>query len=210
MSQQHVTLVERFKAARQTQTLVERFKAKMAGPMVIGPGGLEKPKGSGLTLQEGAAYWLGASSSPQMVILTDVTDKMVSYKRYPFTGPAQKLERWIASDLLARGTAQHLKQYGSHMDPELKRSLESLLRGGKGRKEDPDDYRPVTITLAPADAQAGKDLWYAAEEYGGVGGEEQPDGTMHYLVDTQKKNVDQAKSDPRFKVLKVENRAHSE
>ncbi len=210
MSQQHVTLVERFKTARQAQNLVERFKAKTAGPMVIGPRGLEKPGGTELTLQEGAAYWIGHSSSPQMVVVTDVTDKLVKYKRYPFTGAAQSMERWIFADMAAKGSAQYLRSYGAHMDPELKRSLESLLKGGKGRKENMDDYRPVTMTLAPADSQGSNDLWYAAEEYGGVGGEHQDDGTMHYVVDTQQKSVEKAKNDPRFKVLKVVNRTQSE
>jgi hypothetical protein len=201
-------LVERVKAARQVQTLVTRFK--QAGPMVLGPRGLEKPVGTGLTLQEGAAYWMGASSSPQMVVLTDVGDKKVKYKTYPFTGSAKEIERWIAADLLARGSATHLRQYGSYMDPELKRSLESLLRGGKGRRENLDDYRPVTMTLAPADDQKGQDLWRAAEEYGGVGGEEQDDGTMWYIVDAQNRAVEEVKNDPRFKLIKVVNRSSAD
>jgi hypothetical protein len=205
-------LVARKKQAYAALRLVERFKGAKApsGPMVIGPKGLQQPGGKSLTLQEGAAYWMGASTSPKMVIVTDVTDDRVKFKSYPFTGGAQTLERWIAADLFAKGSETHLKQYGAYMDPDLKRSLESLLRGGKGRKEDMDDYRPVTMTLAPADDQKGEDLWYAAEEYGGVGGQTQDDGTMYYMVDTEKRNVEKAKNDRRFKVVKVENRSSAE
>jgi len=202
-------LVARKKQADSVQKLVDRFKGAKApmGPMVIGPKGLQQPGGTGLTLQEGAAYWMGASTSPKMVIVTDVTDDRVKFKTYPFTGSPQVLERWIAADLFAKGTETYLRMYGSHMDPGLKHSLESLLRGGKGRKEDMDDYRPVTMTLAPVDDQKGEDLWYAAEEYGGVGGQQQGDGTMHYVVDTEKRNVERAKNDRRFKVLEVKNRS---
>lgn len=200
-------LVDRQKHASRVQRLVERFKT--AGPMVIGPRGLQKPR-TEITLQEGAAYWLGASSSPKMVILTDVTDDRVKYKTYPFTGSAMTLERWIAADLLTRGTETHLKQYAAHMDPDLKRSLESLLRGSKGRKEDIEGYRPVTMTLAPADDQKGNDLWYAAEEYGGVGGLQQDDGSYLYEVNAEKRAVERVKNDPRFKLVKVENRSSAD
>jgi len=202
-------LVARKKQASVTLRLVRRYKEAL-GPMVIGPRGLQKPGGTDLALQEGAAYWIGASSSPKMVIVTDVNDKLVKYKLYPFTGGALTMERWIFADLAAKGSEQHLKQYGSHMDPGLKHSLEALLRGGKGRKEDIEGYRPVTMTLAPADGQAGNDLWYAAEEYGNVGGQHQDDGSMLYVVDCEKREVEQVKNDPRFKLVKVENRSSAD
>jgi len=195
----------RVAARHRHQTLLNRIaqRYRVAKGYAIGPGGLETPGGKNLTLQEGAAYWLGASSSPQMVILTDVTDDRVKYKTYPFTKGDQVMERWIAADLLARGTATHLKQYGSHMDPGLKRSLESLLAGGKGRKEDMDSYKPVTLVLTPADDMKGQDLWYAAEEYGGVGGREDAKEGYVYEVASSKGRAEQAKNDRRFKVLKV-------
>lgn len=198
-------LKSRVVARHRYQTLVNRVATRYReahGNAVIGPGGLEKPLGK-ITLQEGAAYWLGASSSPQMVILTDVTDNKVKYKTYPFNKGDQTMERWIAADLLTRGTATHLKQYGSHMDAGLKRSLESLLAGGKGRKEDMESYHPVTLLLTPADDMKGQDLWYAAEEYGGVGGREDEKEGYVYEVSSSKGGAEEAKSDRRFKVLKV-------
>lgn len=193
---------------RLVKTVVQRYKAA-AGRAVLGPGGLERPTGAGITLQEGAAYWLGASSSPQMVILTKVTDDKVRYKAYPFTGSDKGMERWIAADLLYRGSTTHLRDYGRYMDPGLKHSLESLLKGGKGRKEDMDSYRPVTLVLTPADDKKGEDLWYAAEEYGGVGGREDDKEGYVYEVSTSKGVAEKAKNDRRFKVLEVKNRSSS-
>jgi len=172
---------------------------------VLGPGGLMAPGGSKLTLQEGAAYWLGASTSPQMVILTSVGDERVKYKAYPFTGGEKTMERWIAADLLDKGTRTHLKYYGNHMDSGLKHSLESLLRGGKGRKEDPKDYKPVIIQAVASDEFAGQDLWRAAEEYGGVGGLEK-DGETIYEISAQNKAAEAMKNDRRFKILSVKDR----
>lgn len=193
-------VVARKKHTVAVQKLISRYKG--AAGLVIGPGGLRRPEGTGITLQVGAAYWLGASSSPKMVILTKVTDDMVSYKNYPFTGGEIRLERWIAADLLYRGTTTYLRNAGPHIEPELKRSLEALLRGGKGRKEDIDGYARMVMVLTPADDMKGEDLWRAAEEYGGVGGREGPDG-YEYHVNTSKKMVEEAKNDRRFKVLKV-------
>lgn len=190
-------------------SLPERVAArfKEAAGMVLGPGGLEKPGGTGVTLQEGAAYYLGASSSPKFIILTKVGDDMLRYKEYPFTGKEYTIQRWIGADLIEKGTKTHLRQYGRYMDPGLKKSMESLLRGGKGRKEKIDDYRPVTVMVEPADDLKGQDLWRAAEEYGGVAGLVGDDDKIYqYKIETSKGQVEKIKSDRRFKVLKVQNR----
>ena len=187
----------------QAKRIVERFK--QAGGYVIGPRGLETPGGKGVTLQEGAAYWMGASSSPQMIALTKVTDDTLKYKAYPFNGGERQIQRWIGADLIEKGTKMHLKTYGRHMDPGLKRSLESLLQGGKGRKEKLDDYKPVQILAKPAAEFEGQDLWRAAEEYGGVGGVE-IDDVMHYEIDGSKKQAEKMKSDRRFEIVKVTDR----
>ncbi len=184
--------------------LVDRV-VKRAGGYVIGPRGLEKPNPK-ITLQDGAAYYLGASSSPQFVILTDVSDKMVKYKSYPFDGSELRMERWIAADLLDKGTRTALKTYGSHMDPDLKHAMESLPRGGKGRKENMHDYKRVTVTVEPTEAYQGKDMWYAAEEYGGVaGGVDDDESVTQYHITTNNKSVEQLRNDRRFKVIKVQN-----
>lgn len=184
------------------QRVLDRYKK--AGGWALGPKGLEPPK-SLITLQEGAAYYLGASSSPTFVVLTDVSGDRVKYKKYPFTGSEQVMEKWIAADLLTKGTQTYLKMYGKYVPEDMRRSMESLLRGGKGKKEDLDDYKPVTIHLQNAEELKGQDLWRAAEEYGNVAGLETDDG-MEYVVEAEQRQVEEVKKDPRFKVLKVESR----
>lgn len=189
--------------AGQPQPSRKRLAAellRLAGRFTLGPGGLGEPA-SKITLQDGAAYYLGASSSPNFVILTGVSDDRIRYKSYPFNGSELRMERWIAADLLTKGTETHLKTYGAHMDPDLKRSMASLLRGGKGRKEDIKDYLRVEVTVEATDKD--QDLWYVAEEYGGVGGLIQDDGTTHYVIITDNKRVEQIKNDRRFKILNV-------
>lgn len=181
-----------------------------AGGYSIGPGGLEKnTSGGSMTLQEGAMYALGASSSPSLVVLTSVSEDTVKYKVWPFDGADRGLASWIARDLLSKGTATYLKMRGAQMakfDPDLKRSMESLLKGGKGRKEKLSDYEPVTIH---AEATIEGDLWYQAEAYGNVGSYTDDDGKTVYEISTQRRELDRVKADKNFKVVKVENRTKS-
>jgi hypothetical protein len=174
---------------------------------VIEPSGLMRPGGANVTLQESCAYYLGASSYPDFVILTNVTDDQVAYESHPFNGKKHILERWIAADLIERGTRQGLQLHGAHLEPSLKQSMESLLRGGKGtRKEDLNDYRPVTIRAVAADSFIGQDLWRAAEEYGDVGGEDDDKMGMIYEISTSRRRAEKMKNDRRFKILKVDRR----
>lgn len=174
---------------------------------LIGPRGIEKPVGATVTLQEGCAYYLGASSSPQFVILTNVTDDMVAYETHPFNGKKHVMERWIAADLIERGTNQGLKLYGNRLEPSLKQSMVSLLRGGKGtRREDLGDYRPVTIRAVASDRYIGQDLWRAAEEYGNVAGEDDEGIGTIYVIETTKRWSEKMKNDQRFKILKIDRR----
>ncbi len=177
-----------------------------AAGYVIGPKGLEPASGGGLTLQEGAMYALGASSSPDLVVLTSVSDDRVGYKKYPFNGPERVLTTWIARDLLSQGTSTYLKQRGGQLakfDPDLKRSMESLLKGGKGRKEKLSDYEPIKIH---AEGTVEGDLWYQAEAYGNVGSYTGDDGQTVYEIDAQRKDLERIQADKNFKILKTEPR----
>lgn len=174
-----------------------------AAGYAIGPGGLTLTEG-GITLQKGAMYGMGASSSPDLVILTDVSDDKVKYVSYPFNGSPRTIEAWIAKDLLAKGTRQRLKQYGKYMDPKTKSSMESLLKGGKGRSENMNDWKQVTVQAIAS--EPGVDQWRAAEQYGNVGGLDDDKHGMIYEIETFQKTVPEIKKDKRLKVLKVSNR----
>lgn len=211
ISEADLILAHRVVARSFVEPMVRRVATKHLAIQraVFGPGGLTAPGGKTLTLQEGAAYWMGASTSPQMVILTSVTDDRLKYKAYPFTGGEKTIERWIGADLLERGTRTYLKLYGRHIEPDLRSSLQRLLDGGKGRKEDPKDYKPIKIHAVATDEFDGQDLWRQAEQYGGVGSYEK-DGVTVYEISAQNKVLDSIKSDRHFKVIKVEDRKPSD
>lgn len=169
---------------------------------VLGPGGLEETS-SGITLQKGSMYALGASSSPQLVILTEANDSKVKYLMYPFDGSAQTMEAWIAKDLLTKGTRTWLKTYGKY-HPKLRSSMESLLKGGRGKVENLNDWKQITVQVVSA--EPGKDEWRTAELYGNVGGLNSDEHGEIYEIETFQKELSEIKKDKRLKVLKVKNR----
>ncbi len=169
--------------------------------------GIVAPEGAHITLQKGCPYYLGASSMPDFVILTDVDDDRVSYEKSPFKGNKIRIERWIAADLIAKGTKRGLETYGDVMSPDLKASMVSCLKGGKGRPVDIEDYRPVTVDAIPSEKYKGQDLWRAAEEYGNVGGRYDKEDEMTYEIDTNRLRAEKMKNDSRFQVLKVTKRS---
>lgn len=170
--------------------------------MVIGSSGLGKPSGAKLSVLPNRVYWLGASSSPQMIFVTAVTDDRVSYKSYPFERSSDnKIEMWIARDLIAKGTTTHLKTYGKYMSPRLKQSLEDMLSGGEGKPEKLKDYLRVEATVKAAAGVQG-DLWREAERYGGVAGTEK-DGVTLYVITTNNATLAELKKDKQFAVVSV-------
>lgn len=178
-----------------------RFLKSAAGYR-IGPSGLEDTE-SGITLQKGAMYGLGASSSPTLVILTDVSDTKVKYVAYPFDGSPLSMEAWIAKDLLARGTRTWLKTHGQY-DSKRRSSMESLLKGGKGRTEKLSDWKKIVVEAVSS--EPGKDEWRAAEEYGNVAGINSDEHDEVYEIETFQKELPEIKKDKRLKILKVKNR----
>jgi hypothetical protein len=149
-------------------------------------------------------YGMGASSSPDTVILTSVGEDQVKYLLYPFDGSPHSIQTWIAKDLLTRGTQQYLKTYGTHMDKKTKASMESLLQGGKGRTEKMSDWKRVVIHAVATDPD--KDEWYTAEQYGNVGGRDGEDGRTTYEIEAFQSEVAKVKKDPRLEVIKVVDR----
>lgn len=116
------------RTARDRRPRSRRFEA--AQP-VFGPN-------KSIRLQEGAVYYLGASSSPEMVLLESVGEDRVTYYRFESgTGKADKKseKRSIFEDLAAKGSETWLDTYGKHY-PERSRSIENLLNGDRGKSHD--------------------------------------------------------------------------
>lgn len=177
----------------------------------IGSGGLRKLGDSKVAIVKDRIYWLGGSSSPNMIIVTSVGDDRFSYRNHPFTGRDLSIEMPIGKDLIEKGSRTHLQMYGKHMDPADKKSLEDLLKGGKGKKANVKDFEPLKITAVAAKGHEGKDLWRVAELYGGIGGQMLPDGSTAYIINSYRHELERLKKDKRLQVQKVEKRkGHSE
>lgn len=180
--------------------------------LVIGAGGLQKPGGGKVSILPNREYWLGASSSPQHIIVTKVSDDRVTYRTYPYDKD-HFIQKWIAADLIEKGSTTHLKRYGQYMGPEDKRSLEDLLKGGKGKKVSLKDFEQVTVLVGKGKGHEERDLWREAERYGNVGGLAGPSGDMsgtahdfRYEIDTNRKVLKKLQKDKRFEVMKVSKR----
>jgi len=55
----------------------------------------------------GRKYPMGASTSPDTILITGLSKDRISYKRYPFDASSKELviERWIGEDLIAQGVS---------------------------------------------------------------------------------------------------------
>lgn len=197
--------IKRSKAARTVESLEEaRF--------VIGAGGLQTPGGGKVSILPNREYYLGASSSPKHIVVTKVSDDRVTYRAYPYEKD-HFIEKWIAADLIEKGTTTALSRRGKWMDPAEKRSYEDLLKGGKGRKVNLKDFERVVVLVGKGKGHESKDLWRDAEMYGGVGGLAGPSGDFsdkahdyRYEISTDRKTLKKLKADKKFVVLSVKKR----
>jgi hypothetical protein len=174
---------------------------------VIGAGGLEKPGGGKVSILPNRVYYLGASTSPKHIVVTKVDGDRVMYRSYPYD-KEHFIQRWIAADLIEKGSTQALKNRGRYMDAKEKHSLEDLLKGGKGVKVDYKDFQPVYALVTKGAGHEDEDLWREAERYGGVGGLVGPSGKdngpdYRYEINMQRGAVADLKKNKKFKVLKV-------
>lgn len=199
---------------------VRKGKARVAGPMYsIGPGGLSPTQGKEMKLKPGIIAWLGASSSPDQIIITKIDDKMITFRRYPYSKD-QRIDRRIGEDLIAKGTKTWLQHYGSHWPDEAKRAKD-LLAGKDVKPVNVAKYikakEPIKVLVRPIEGAdyskgnhpaRGNDPWYILEQFGNVGGlqsKESPTGE-DYEVDTDRERLEELKKDKRFKIIKVEPR----
>jgi hypothetical protein len=171
---------------------------------VIGPRGVEAPQA--MTVRPRRIYALGASTSPKLVYVTQVTDDHIRYKVYPFSGREIVIERWIGEDLIRRGSHAYLKHVGPHGDTELQAAVRESLAGGGGDYDAKKWERWVVTAVATTPRRSPdrrgreSDPWYWAEQYGGVAGRETPSG-YEYLIDTTLAGYERLKKDSRFRIV---------
>lgn len=176
------------------------------GGFVIGARGMEKPR-SGVTLQVNCEYYLGASHTPRHIILTKVGDEYIEYVEEGDYKATRRMERWIAEDLIMKGTQTWIDQWGKMPYPWVKeklRSLRSVMAGGKGTPVKVEDFHRIRASVEAADGSDVFKLWRDAERYGGVGGHHEEDGRKTLIIDMRKVDLDDLKKDKKFKVLDVQ------
>lgn len=164
-------------------------------------GGIVPLKSGKIKMQPNTVYFMGASSSPDRIIVTKVQDKWIYYLNYPYR-KEHKIDRSIGEDLIYRGVTTWLKSHSSYSDdtntPNLMdqiKSLKNMLDGKDGDKIDPREEQYVEITVSVSPKYKGVDFWRALEEYGSVGMKDDK-----YIVRMQRGNVVDLEQDDRFKI----------
>jgi hypothetical protein len=179
------------------------------------------PVKSTIALHPKRIYFIGAHSSPDMVITTQVTDTMVTYVKPP-SRKEIRAEAPIFAHLAQKGTETYLKRHAElearlgikTQGARLRASLADLLAGGKGLPVDPRDYEKVTAYVVPVpgadfSGERNGDAWYAAEGYGNVGGTD-VDGQQGYEISYMDRGtLLDLKKDKRFKVVRVVDEKHA-
>ena len=157
-----------------------------------------KPLRKGILIQKNVAYYMGASSSPKHIVVTNVTDKMIEYKAYPYY-KTLRIQRDIGEDLIYEGVNTWLKTYGGSRPREAAR-FKKLMDGKKVKPIDPTDFQAIEIhaEVVGKHADNPEELWYDAEKYGGVG----LSGNVYSIL-SSKGRLKLLKKDKRFKVIKV-------
>lgn len=104
---------------------------------------------STIHLVPNSVYFLGASSSPDQILVTKIDNKYITYRKYPYEQDL-RIDAQIGSDLIAKGTSTWLsKGYGKYR-PALKKTLELNLAGKKGPengKHKPKDYERIRVGI---------------------------------------------------------------
>jgi len=157
-----------------------------------------------MQLQENTRYYLGASDTPDRIVVLRVTPERVTYQR----GGADKptvTDRRSAEHLIRTGCETWLRRHPAD-EPgfaekwkrdfwttlpnwmvEEARHLRAVLAGQPVKPENLSDWDRLCVLVRAADGVPREeyprgDAWYLAEYYGNVGGIEL-DGVPHYEID---------------------------
>lgn len=177
-------------------------------------GGMQKVGGEPIHVMANTVYYLGASSSPDQVYVKSADDKFVTLAKYPYKN-FYKMETPIFKNLAYKGTKRYLEMYGSVLsnEPTVK-SMKKLVTGKPGTKFPLDDFLPYEVIVVATDYGKdpknlrnirNNDLWYAAEQYGGVGGLKHK-GEDAWIISTYGAELKKLKKDKLFKIVKTTKR----
>lgn len=177
------------------------------------------PLKKGIFLQPNTIYYMGSSSSPDMVVVTDVSETHIEYYHSPYTEKL-RIERDIGEDLLIEGCTTWMKNYERDVGKwgwvaKRHASLRELLAGKPSDeivKLHDFQYTKVEVAVAKGNEFNNKtDFWHELENYGSVTGitphnypSNLPCDTrlMRYHVTLTNGSLEELKKDKRFKVIR--------
>ena len=197
------TIKEAMQEVKIAKKQMKQLKETM---YTMGASGLQAIETGVIHLEKNSVYYLGASSSPDKIIITKVDDNWIEYVK-PIDNNSRKLkiERAIGESLILDGSNTWLKMYGRF--PENKKIADTLkknLEGKKGPnngKVPPSEFDRYVLTIKGA--KGSNDVYGAAKQWGVIGhwngksGEE-----AEAELEVYKIYIPQIKKDKQFKVTK--------
>lgn len=172
-------------------------------------------------MEPGRRYYFGASGSPSEIYVTSVTDDRVYYLRVRDLMQGKRepsmCQRYIAEDLILKGLETELASLtraarewpGAPFFAAEADRVRRLLAGEDMPAEDITDFYGYTVCVRatkPGAEYPRGDAWYGAEEYGGVGSLDTPEGTVYEINGVSGTALRRLRADDRFVVVScVEN-----
>ena len=138
----------------------------------MGAGGLQAIETGVIHLEKNSVYYMGASSSPDQIIITKVDDNYLEYIKPIFNNSKKmKIERPIGESLILDGSNTWLKTYGRFKEnKKIADTLQKNLNGKKGPnngKVSPSEYDRYVLTIKGT--KGSNDVYGAAKQWGVIG-----------------------------------------
>lgn len=202
---------------------------RQEGSFMIGGRGLEPIFTNSIDIQPNTVYYMGASSDPKRIIVTDVNDEFITYRSGNY-GEDHRIERGAGESLIRDGLTTKKKFFEQNNEifknvdwaKEERADFEALLKGEKPKRKKVDyrDFQPIVVSVdlkepnpLPVDEETHRidqTNWYHAERYGGVSGKHGDiagDKGNHniagYEIACDREQLAKIRKDPLYKNVKV-------
>jgi hypothetical protein len=127
-------------------TINHQENQPMTTTYAITAGGLKPIGKEPLYLGAGQLYYFGASSAPEMVIISRVSGGMIHFYGYPYR-TERRAEMDMFKHLAETGTLTWLKSRAAKYRPELAKQLAIQISGLPGTPVDYRDFQRVLVVL---------------------------------------------------------------
>lgn len=158
---------------------------------LIGGNGLEPIGKEQINIHANAFYGYGHSSSPDTVFVLDVTEKWVTFTRYPYSKDKTQREQLVLFKCGAqKGTQTQLDgrikmlMSGDYGEPteetrKIAKHYDAVLNGNRGESWDIEDIRHVCFQFS---YNGDEDGWYLFENWypHSISGAKEQDGKLVY------------------------------